>query len=105
MPKVSTYTRMRIQSLQEQNLHPVEIFKTLKGEDLAVSYQSVARIINKLKLTGSTNDLPRSRRPRKVNPEAKAFIEERMRRNDKTTSHEIQKQLVKHWLIVHASTV
>ena len=76
MPKVSTYTRKRIQSLHEQNLHAIEIFKTLKGEDLAVSYQSVARIINKLKLTGSTDNLPRSGWPRKVSPEAKAFIEE-----------------------------
>ena len=105
MPKVSTYTRKRIQSLHEQNLHPVEIFKVLKGEDLAVSYQSVARIANKLKLTGSTNNLPRSGRPRKINPEAQAFIEEQMRRNDETTSREIQKKLAKHGLIVHASTI
>lgn len=96
--------RKRIQSLHEQKLHPVEIFKTLKGEDLAVSYQSVARIINKLKVTGSTNDLPRSGRPKKVNPEGKAFIEEQMRRNDETISHEIQK-LAKRGLMVHASTV
>ena len=105
MPKVSTYTRKRMQSLHEQNFHPVEIFKTLKGEDLAVSYQSVARIINKLKLTGSTNNLPRSGRPRKINAEAQAFIEEQMRRNDETTSREIQKKLAKHGLIVHASTI
>ena len=67
MPKVSTYTRKQIQSLHKQNLQPVEIFKTLKGEDLAVSYQSVARIINKLKLSGDMNNLPRSGRPRKTN--------------------------------------
>ena len=105
MPKVSTYTRKRIQSLHEQNLHAIEIFKTLKGEDLAVSYQSVARIINKLKLTGSTDNLPRSGWPRKVSPEAKAFIEEQMRRNDETTSREIQKKLAKNGLVVYASTV
>ena len=105
MPKVSTYTRKRIQSLHEQNLHPVEIFKVLKGEDLAVSYQSVARIANKLKLTGSANNLPRSGRPRKINPEAQAFNEEQTRRNDETTSREIQKKLAKHGLIVHASTI
>ena len=105
MPKVSTYTRKRIQSLHKQNFHPVEIFKTLKSEDLAVSYQSVVRIINKLKLAGSTNNLPRSGRPRKINAEAQAFIEEQMRRNDETTSREIQKKLAKHGLIVHASTI
>jgi len=102
---VSTYTCKRIQSLHKQNLHPVEIFKTLKGEDLAVSYQSTARIINKLKLTGSMNNLPRSGRSRKVNPEAKAFIEEQMRRNDEATSREIQKKLAERGLLVHASTV
>jgi len=93
---------MRIQSLHEQNLYPVEIFKTLKGDDLADSHQSVARIINKLKPT--TNDLPRTAQPRKVNLEAKAFIKEQMRRNDETTSREIQK-LTKHGLIIHVSTV
>lgn len=102
MPKVSTYTLKRIQSLHEQNLQPVEVLKTLKG-DLAVSYQSVARTISKLKLTSSTNDQPRSGLARKVNPEAKSFIEEQMRRNDETTGREIQK-LAKHGSIVHAST-
>ena len=102
MPKVSTYTLKRIQSLHEQSLHPAEVLKTFKG-DLAVSYQSVARIISKLKLTSSTNDLPRSGLPRKVNPEAKSFIEEQMRRNYETTGREIQK-LAKHVSIVHAST-
>ena len=105
MPKVSTYTRKRIQSLHEQTLHAIEIFKMLKGEDLAVSYQCVTRIINKLKLTSSTDNMARSGWPRKVSPEAKAFIEEQMRRNDKTTSCEIQKKLAKNGLVVHASTV
>ena len=90
MPNVSTYTLKRIQSLHEQNLHPKAIFKTLKGEDLAVSYQSVARIKNKLKLTGSTDNLPKSGRLRKASPEAKVFIAEQIRRNDETTSREIQ---------------
>ena len=56
----------------------------LKVEDLGVSSQSLARIINKLKLTGS---------------------KEQMKRNDKTTSLEIQKKLAKHGLIVHTSTI
>jgi len=86
MPNVSTYMLKLIQSLHEQNLHPKAIFKKLKGEDLAVSNQSVARIINKLKLTGSTDNLPRSGRPRKVSPEAKVFIAEQIRRNDETVT-------------------
>lgn len=60
----------------------------MKFPDLAVSYLSVARIINKLKPTGSTNNLVRSGRPRKVNAEAKAFIEAQMQRNDETNSEE-----------------
>ena len=52
MPKVSSYTQNRIESLHGQNLHPAEIFKLLKKEELVVSFATVTRIIKKLKLTG-----------------------------------------------------
>ena len=75
MPKVTTYTRKRIQSLLGQGLHPVAIFKELKTESLSVSYPSVARIVGKMMLTGSTENLARSGRPRKLNEAAKSSIE------------------------------
>ena len=105
MPKVTTYTRKRIQSLHERCLQPVKIFQELKGEGLNVSYPSVARIVNKLKLTGSIENHARSGRPRKLNAEARSFIEDQMRANDETTSCQIQKRLQKHGITVHASTV
>ena len=55
MPKVSSYTRKRIQALDEFGLQPIAIFKQLVDEGLRVSYPSVARIVNKVKLTGSIN--------------------------------------------------
>ena len=85
MPKVTTYTRKRIESLLGQGLHPVAIFKEFKTESLSASYQSVARIVTKIKHTGSTENLARSGRPRKLNEAAKAFIESQMRKNDETT--------------------
>ena len=78
MPTVSNYTRTRIQSLYKENLHPAEILMLLKGEDLKVSFATVTRIIKKLKLTGSTKKGTSTGRPRKLNTEARAFIENQM---------------------------
>ena len=105
MPKVSTYMRKRIQSLHECGLHPVAMFKELKAKGLSASYPSVATIIKKFKLTGSLENLTRSGRPRKLNEAAKAFMVAQMRRNDETTSRQIQKRLAKRGVTVHASTV
>ena len=105
MPIVTTYTRKRIESLLGQGLHPVAIFKELKTESLSASYSSVARIVRKIKLTGSTKNLARSGQPRKLNEAAKAFINSQMRKNDETTSHQTQRRLARRGVIVHASTV
>ena len=40
MPKVSDYTRTRIELLYKQDLHPAEIFKLLKKEGQLVSFAS-----------------------------------------------------------------
>ena len=105
MPNVTTYTRNRIQLLHESCLQPVKIFQELKSEGLSVSYPSVARIVNKLKLTGSIENWARSGRPRKLNEAARTFIEEQMRANDEMTSCQIQKRLQTRGFTVHASTV
>ena len=78
MPTVSNYTRTRIQSLYKENLHPAEILMLLIGEDLKVSFATVTRIIKKLKLMGSTKKGTSTGRPRKLNAEARAFIENQM---------------------------
>lgn len=104
MPKVSENTYSRIESLYRQNLQPVQIFTLLKREDLVVSFASVTRIINKLKLTGSTKKGTTTGRPRKLNNEARVFIEEQIQKDDET-SHQIQKILTRCGISVHASTV
>ena len=105
MPKVSDYTRTRIELLYKQDLHPAEIFKLLKKEGQLVSFASVTRIIKKLRLTGSVANLARSGRPTKLSTEAKAFIEQQMRKDDETTSAQIQKKLEKRGVAVSSSTV
>ena len=105
MVKVSNYTRKRIQALTECGLQPVAIFKQLQLEGLRVSYPSVARIVSRVKLTGSIENSARSGRPRKLNEEDKSFIEVQMRTNDETTSRQIQKRLAKRGVMVHSSTV
>ena len=105
MPKVSDYTRTRIELLHKQGLHPAGIFKSLKSEGLLVSLASVFRIIKKLQITGSVANLPRSGRPTKLSVDAKAFIDQQMRKNDETTSRQIQKKLAKRGISVSSSTV
>ena len=91
MPKYSNYVRTRIELLHNQGLHPAGILKTLKGEGLVVSLSGITRMIKKLRLTGSVANLPCSGRPRKLSVEAKAFIDQQMRKDDEMTSAKIQK--------------
>ena len=97
--------RDRIESLHGQNLHPAEIFKLLKKEELVVSFATVTRIIKKLKLSGTIDKGKSIGRPTKLNGEARTFIKGQMRKDDETTSGQIQKKLAKHGIKVHPSTV
>lgn len=105
MPKVSSYTRQRIESLQKENLPPAAIFKQLKREELEVSFASVTRIIKKYQIQGSTKKGVSSGRRAKLNSPSRRFIEDQMRRDDETTSSQIQKKLARRGVRVHASTV
>ena len=102
MPKVSNYTRTRIELLYKQGLHPAEMFKFLKGEGLLVSFASVNT--NYQLLTSSVANLPHSGRPRKLPVEASAFLHWQMR-NDEMMSAQIQKKLAKRGGAVSSSTV
>ena len=62
MPKVTIYTLERIQSLFRQGLPPVAMFNELKTERSSASYVSVARIVRKIKLTGSIENYAREQR-------------------------------------------
>ena len=105
MPKVTSYTRSRIESLYNQGSRPAKIFKELSKEGLKVSFASVTRIIKKIQDTGSTKNLHRSGRPTKLSADAKSFIEHQMRKNNEATSRQIQKKLAKCGIMVHPSTV
>ena len=96
MPKVTTYTRNRIDCLFKEGLRPVEIVKVVKREGLQASFSSVTRIVRKIQQTGSTKNLPGSGRPKTLSAEAKAFVEDQMRKNDEATSIEIQDNDPKH---------
>ena len=105
MPKVSNYTRIRIEVLDKQGLPPVAILRSLKNEGLAVSLASVTQIVKKLQITGSVANLPRSVRPKKLSAEGKAFIDQQMEKNDEMTSGQIQKKLERYGISVCSSTV
>ena len=105
MARVSNYTQTRIELLHKQGLHPVEIFKLLKGEGLLTSFVSVTWIIKKFKLTGSVADVARSGRPTKLSEEARGFIDDQMRKDDEMTSGWIKKKLERRGVTVYSSTV
>ena len=58
-----------------------------------MSLSGITRLIKKLRLTGSVANLPRSGRPKKLSMEARAFIDQQMRRNDETTSAKFERSL------------
>ena len=58
-----------------------------------------------LTLMGSTKKGTSTWRPRKLNAEARAFIEDQMQKDDETTSRVIQKKLARRGVVVHPSTV
>ena len=105
MPKIWNYTRTRIELFYNQGFHLAGIFKTLKSKGLQVSLSGITRLIKKLPLTGSVANLPRSGRPKKLSMEARAFIDQQMRRNDETTSAKIRKKPAKRGILVSSSTV
>ena len=104
MPKYSNHVRTRIELLHNQGLHPAGILKTLKGEGLVVSLW-ITHMIKKLCLTSSVANLPRAGRPRKLSVEARAFIDQQMRKDDEMTSTTIQKKLAKRGISMSSSMV
>ena len=105
MPKVSDYTRTRIEVLDKQGLTPVAILRSLKNDGLSASLTSVTRIIKKLRTTGCVANLPRSGRPEKLSEEAKTFSDQQMQKNDEMTSSQIQRKLEKYGISVCSATV
>ena len=72
---------------------------------MKLSFATVSCIIKKLRLEGSTKKVTSTGRPRKLNAEARAFIEDEMQKDDEVTSRPIQKKLVRRGVVVHPSTV
>lgn len=105
MVKVSNYTCEQIRVLSECGLPPIPIFKQLWFEGLQVSYPSVARIVSRMKLSGSIKNSTRSGCPRKLNEAGKSFIETQMQTNDEKASCQIHKMLPKRGVLVHSYTV
>ena len=104
-PKVTSYTRSRIESLYNQGLPPAKVFKEFSNEGLKVSFASVTRITKKIQDTGSTKKIHRSGRPTELSVEAKYFIEDQMGRTMRRPADRLKKKLAKRGIMVHPSTV
>lgn len=86
MPKARDF-RPTIEKLSNEGKRPSEIVKKL-----GLPRATVYRCLNRIKLTGSTNDLPRSGRPKTAtNPQIVKRIREKIRRNPKRSIRQMAK--------------
>ena len=85
------------------------LYRALKIEDQLILRSHAKSIFLHAKsnesLHGQTDKGKSTRRPRKLNTKARTFIEDQMRKEDETTSSQIQKKPAKRGIQVHPSTV
>ena len=94
MPKpYSEYTKQLIVFHHRQGLKTGDISQILMEEGSTVSRQGTAKFLVKFIESGSVTRKPGRGRPLKVTAEVWKFIKEAMRKNDKMTGKELQRQL------------
>ena len=107
MPRLSIEARRRVISLHSFGCSVSSIFERLKQENVEVSKRSIYNLVEKFRLKGVVQDLPRRKKARILTKEMEALIEEELKRNDELTSTAINASLVRKWpdLRVSASTI
>ena len=74
-----------------------EIRRRLREENCDISTQSLYNLLRKFREKGTTADLPRQRRPRKITEEMRVLIEQELTNNDELTSTGIRSLLTSRW--------
>lgn len=90
-------TRQRVITLYSRGHTVSEIRRRLREEDCDISAQSLYNLLRKFREKRMIADLPRQRRPRKLNEEMRLLIEQELNRNDELTSTGIRSLLSSRW--------
>ena len=75
----------------------------LAEENIAISLQALFNLLRKHKDTGRLIDLPRRARPRKLNDEMMAFLNQAMAEDDKLTARRARCLLTERWSTLQVS--
>ena len=97
MARMSIETRQRVITLYSRGHTVPEICKTLQEENCDITAQSLYNLLRKFREKRMIADLPRQRRPRKLNEEMRLLIEQELNKNDELTSTGIRSLLPSRW--------
>ena len=97
MVRMSLETRQRVITLHSRGHTVSEIRRRIREEDCDISTQSLYNLLRKFREKGTTADLPRQRRPRKITEEMRVLIEQELTNNDELTSTGIRSLLTSRW--------
>ena len=94
---MSMETRQRVITLHSRGYTVWEIHRRLREINCDISAQSLYNLLRKFREKRTISDLPRQRRPRKLNDEMRQLIEQELTRNDELTSTGIRSLLLLRW--------
>ena len=102
MPRLDINTR-RVVFLKQAEYSIAEIQKRLKEENISISSQALFNLVRKYKETGMLIDKPRRTRPRKLDDEMLAVLNQALTENDELTARQARCLLIERWPTLQVS--
>ena len=103
MPRLDISTRRRVVFLKQAEYSIAEIQKRLKEENISISSQALFNLVRKYKETGMLIDKPRRTRPRKLDDEMLAVLNQALTENDELTARQARCLLIERWPTLQVS--
>ena len=103
MPRLDINTRRRVVFLKQAEYSIAEIQKRLKEENISISSQALFNLVRKYKETGMLIDKPRRTRPRKLDDEMLAVLNQALTENDELTARQARCLLIERWPTLQVS--
>ena len=97
MPQLTIEARRRIISLHSVGYSVSTVFRRLEQENVQISKRAIYKLVEKFCHKGVVRDLPKRKKAKILGKEMEAFIEEKLKRNDKLMSTAINASLVRKW--------
>ena len=102
MPRLDINTR-RVVFLKQAGYSIAEIQKRLKEENISISSQALFNLVRKYNETGRLIDMPRRTRPRKLDDEMRAVLNQALTENDELTTRQALCLLIERWPTLQVS--